>query len=205
MKYSKEAYVALEMIEKIAGENQILLKKLSLGDDWSFIIKCVAFTESILNRALVSQTKSEVFEKIFSRLSISTKINMAYELGLFTSKYEKLFLEYLVSLRNKLAHDPKEMDFSFQEYFSKMTKQELDNFKTHMKIDNDEKDDEYYGFIFKHPKDGIWVLLNSVLAVLVFRQEFNKVEKWTNFESEDYGKTLLTNFVDDQMSEEHNE
>ena len=191
MKYSKEVFYALEGIEKIAGDNQAILKKISLGDDWSFIIKCIALTESTLNRALVSQTKTEVFEKVFSRLSISTKLNMAYELGLFTSKYEKIFLEYLVSLRNKLAHDPNEIDFSFQEYFSKMTKQELDTFKNHMKIDNDKKDDEYYGFIFRHPKDGIWILLNSVLAVLVFRQEFNKVEKWIDFESEDYGKTFI--------------
>jgi len=201
MKYSKEAYEALEKIGLIATDNMRKLKQIALGDDWSFIIKIIAIAESALNHLLTSQTKDTKFEKIFSKISISSKLNMAYELGFFTSKYEKTFLEYLISLRNKVAHDPDEMDFSFERYFKQMSDSERNDFKNHMKIDDEKKDDEYYQFIFKYPKEGILIITNSILSVFIFRQEFSKVENWVgeySFEN----KSILTELIETSISDE---
>ncbi len=201
MKYSKDVYDALEKISQIGSDNMKKLKQIALNDDWSFIIKMIAIVESALNRLLTSQTKDTKFEKIFSKISISSKLNMAYELGFFTSKYEKTFLEYLVSLRNKVAHDPDEMDFSFKQYFIQMNENERNDFKNHMKMDNEKKDDEYYHFIFNYPKEGILIITNSILSVFAFRQEFNKVEKWV----EEYtleNKSLLTEIIDASINDE---
>jgi hypothetical protein len=201
MKYSKEAYDALEKIGIIAADNMKKLYKIKMGDDWSFIIKIIAIVESALNRLLTSQTKDSKFEKIFSKISISSKLSMAYELGFFTSKYEKTFLEFLITLRNKVAHDPDEMDFSFEHYFKQMSDNERNDFKNHMKIDNEKKDEEYYQFIFKYPKEGILIITNSILSVFAFRQEINKVENWIDEYSLE-NKSILSGLIDTSIKDE---
>jgi len=200
-KMSKEVYEALSKIGEIAAENQRKLKKIAEGDDWSFVLKCMAIVESALDRLLASKTKDPKFESIFSKMSISSKLNMADDLGFFTSKKERGLLEYLISLRNRLAHDPEEIDFSFKNYFDTMTSDERNKFRSCMKIDDEEKDDGYYGFIYSHPKDGIWILVNTILSVFAFRQEFNKVTNWIDETSLVGGRSLLSELIDRQMDE----
>lgn len=180
IKFSKEVHEKYEAISVIAERNLDKLKYISSGDDWSFILKTMALVESALNRLLVSQTKDAKFEKVFSRMSISNKINIAYDLSFFTSKYEKMFLEYLVELRNKLAHDPDEMDFNFEKYFSMMTYKEKQLFEKRVVINDEKKDKEYYEFIYKYPKQALLIMVNSILSVFAFRQGFNEVTNWVD-------------------------
>jgi hypothetical protein len=201
LKFSKEANIAFEKISDIANGNLAKLEKMQKGDDWSFIIKCIALVESSLNRLLTSKTKDDKFEKLFGKMSVSSKINMAFELGFFTSKYEKNFINYLISLRNKLAHDPNEIDFRFTTFFECMTNDEMNQFKKNMKIDDEEKDDTYYDFILKYPKEGISVLLNSILSVFAYHQEFNKVNNWIDESSYTDGRSILSDFIDNQISD----
>lgn len=105
---------------------------LSNESDWSFVIKMQTVTEAILTNALIEITEEKQIKEIIERLPLADakigKIALARNLGLLTAEQHR-FIRRMAELRNKLAHDIDETNFSFSEYYSRMTSEKYNEWK----------------------------------------------------------------------------
>ena len=147
------------------------------GDDWSFIIKLVAIIESTLTRLLLEKSGDNNFISFFETISVSRKVDLLFELGLCPLE-GKTFIKYLLKLRNKLAHDPNEIDFKFNDFVKKLDKNQRNELLKSINISKDNKfNEDYRKLVFDNTKTAIWVNILPLLLVLDYTRETLKMEK----------------------------
>ena len=146
-------------------------------DDWSFVIKVVAIIESTLTKLLLEKSGDIKFTKLFESISVSRKMDLLFELGLCTSE-GKTFIKYLLKLRNKLAHDPDELDFNFEKFIKELNKTQRNELLKSINISKNNKyNDSYRKLIFEDTKNAIWINILPLLLVFDFTRETLKMEK----------------------------
>ena len=182
MAISKEDFV--KKIDELYKLNEAKTKEYSEklyfivnGDDWSFIIKLVAIIESTLTKLLLEKSGDVNFTKFFESVSVSRKIDLLFELEL-CSLEGKNFIKYLLKLRNKLAHDPNELDFNFADYINELDKNQKNELLQSINIaKNNEYKDSYKKLLFNDTKVAIWINILPLLLALDFTRETLKMEK----------------------------
>jgi len=117
------------------------------------------------------------FTKLFESISVSRKMDLLFELGLCTSE-GKTFIKYLLKLRNKLAHDPDELDFNFEKFIKELNKTQRNELLKSINISKKNKyNDSYRKLIFEDTKNAIWINILPLLLVFDFTRETLKMEK----------------------------
>lgn len=106
-------------------------RELFQEDDWSFVIKLNALVEASATHALVSCLQAPQLEDHFSSLDLGNtkhgKIVLLKALGSLTSE-QVAVLQLLYQLRNKLAHNIRQVTFQFTDYLAGLDKQQRANF-----------------------------------------------------------------------------
>ncbi|RZG09022.1 hypothetical protein EXT48_02315 [Pseudoalteromonas sp. CO348] len=107
------------------NENKDLLLKLVEEDDWSFVIKIHAFIEAMVTELIITQISDSRIKSTVERLPLSdgqaSKLKMVKELNLLNSN-ERKFIRYFSSLRNELAHNIENVNFTFEGYINSLDK-----------------------------------------------------------------------------------
>jgi hypothetical protein len=105
---------------------QDFLAKLGAGDDWSFVIKAQTLIEEALTNMLVSHIGEPRLTRHVRSLPLIgepvSKLALGKDLDL-VSKPQRRFIQTLANLRNQLAHQPEHTTFTFQSYFSSLSKE----------------------------------------------------------------------------------
>lgn len=95
------------------------LSRLLDEDDWSFIIKSVAFVEAILSNAITASVNDSRIADAVSRLFLRDKLRFAKSLGLVHKDGAK-FIDKLADMRNAAAHDIHAMNFCIVEFLNRI-------------------------------------------------------------------------------------
>lgn len=105
------------------------LKALLSQDDWSFIIKAHALVESALTYMLAS-TLDPRLSDIFARINVggrSGKLAFLEALDLL-DEGQRGFIRKLSELRNSVAHDVKNANFTFEIHIANLTAEQKSQF-----------------------------------------------------------------------------
>lgn len=110
----------LQTISELLGLRADLLTDLLFleGSDWSFLIKTNALLETATVVLLTDHLGKPELQDFFAQeLEMSQRIKMLRALDVI-SEAEMKMLQALGRMRNNLAHNAKETDFTFAAYFS---------------------------------------------------------------------------------------
>lgn len=135
-------------------------------DDWSFVIKTTAFFEAIITQLLVKFVGNDKLSVLFDKMPLNRKIHYLHEFNL-CSKQEMNFLNYYSSLRNKLAHNITDINFSFKELIDNFSDSEKRDFINKIKIEDEEQTEDQKKLLLSNPKIALWVILSS-LGLMLF-------------------------------------
>lgn len=135
-------------------------------DDWSFVIKLSALFEAASTQLLTTRLGAPILEESFAHLDYGNqkfgKLTLLSKLNCL-SKNEAKFLQLMLALRNKLAHNIANVLFSFPEYVKNLDAQQRRNFVTDVRAGADERifwNCEFRlrtDFILAYPKSAIWM------------------------------------------------
>lgn len=117
-------------IERLINAAPGSLATLDKTDDWSFVIKAHAFLEgsiSLLLSASLDPRLRSVFNKLELGRQETGKLEFCKALDLLDSA-ERGFIRALSQLRNRLAHDPRYIAFSFTPYLESLDTQQRQSF-----------------------------------------------------------------------------
>ena len=124
----------LQITSELLGLRPMLLTDLLFLEtsDWAFLIKTYALLESATVALLTEHlAKPELQEFFAQELEMSQRIKMARALNLISDGEMKV-LQALGKMRNTLAHNARETDFTFAKYFENKDRKRsfADNFAT---------------------------------------------------------------------------
>ena len=86
-------------------------------DDWSFVVKSHALLEVAVCALLVVHLRKTELDGVLSeKVEMSARIEMTKALGL-TSEADRKAMRALSTLRNRLVHNAKDTNFTFEEHF----------------------------------------------------------------------------------------
>jgi len=112
------------LIESLKDRNAFM-RKLSDGDDWSFVIKAQTLIEAAVTQAVISQIGDERIKKTIELMPLVgdevSKLGLSKSFGLLTAE-QRRFVKKMASLRNNLAHRPENVDFEFKNFISSLEK-----------------------------------------------------------------------------------
>jgi len=187
-----------ELFETYKTNLEDYSKKLSIivnDNDWSFVIKLVAIIDSTITKLILEKSGDTKFISLFESISISRKLDLLFELGLCTSEC-KTFIKYLLKLRNKLAHNPNELDFNFKNYIEELDKNQKNELLQSINISKDNKhSDNYKKLIFDDTKTAIWINILPLLLVFDFTRETLKKLKEIDEISATTSEELLKKYL----------
>ena len=175
----------IEDVQKISKEMRIpinFLIDLKENDDWSFIIKMHAFLEALISHSISETIHRNELTDILSHLDMGNtqygKIIISEKLGLIGSDGKK-FLMKLNNLRNHLAHNVHEINFSFSSYLESLDKNQKKEFLksfSYFTTDEDMRDhyDVVADIVFNHPKDALWLCAMHFTAIIWWKKEIEK-------------------------------
>lgn len=147
------------------------LAKIAENDDWSFLIKAVAILDSSATRLLVARLGDSRFERLIHRMSFSAKVDLLFDLDL-CDKQMKRMMNQLASMRNRLAHDPNEMNFTFKSYIRAMSGAQRKRFVLSIQVRAEGNGNpQLEKLTLTRTKVAIWVNLVSLLSVLALEEE----------------------------------
>jgi hypothetical protein len=111
----------------------LLTELMTDGDDWSFVIKSHAVIEGAVTHLIVATIRQPQVHDVFARLELSNeatgKLAVAKKLDLLPKPHRR-FIRALSELRNQLAHDVRNVDFSFSSYLAQMDAGQRKTFDT---------------------------------------------------------------------------
>jgi hypothetical protein len=118
MEEPNSASAGLRLLAKILGlREEFLIDLFADPDDWSFVVKSHALLESIICTLLAMHLRKQKLEALFAEeIEMNARIEMTKALGITTSEDRKA-MHALGKLRNKLVHNAKDTNFTFNEYF----------------------------------------------------------------------------------------
>jgi hypothetical protein len=119
---SHSLFETFDELEKSLGAPAGSLYSMTKTDDWSLIIKAHALIEGAVSQLLADSLDSRL-QPIFERLELGRvqtgKLEFAKHLELVSGEHRE-FIKTLSSLRNKLAHDLRHLNFSFESYLESL-------------------------------------------------------------------------------------
>ncbi|WP_040508528.1 hypothetical protein [Leptospira wolffii] len=143
--------------------------KIIKDDDWSFIIKSQAVLESSVLNLLIAKSGDQKFEKYFNRLSLNAKVELLKDLDLCSNSIKR-YIQSISQLRNRLAHDPEEISFSFKKLIKNMSPSDKKNFINSFNINNENPlSEEFKKLILSKTKSAIY--LNTITIIVLFSFE----------------------------------
>lgn len=166
----------VRILEAQLGIRPGFFNELMRETDWGFIIKLHAFIEAALTEAICSHTgHTEQLRSVVARLDTANnqygKIAFAKALGIIEKPHRR-FISELCTLRNNLAHDVRQADFSFSEYMGSLTEQERYNFCISLSLDELFRNDcvdgglQIISFVNEVPKFGICMAASILISDL---------------------------------------
>jgi hypothetical protein len=118
-------------LQKKLGLPGDFFKNLMIHDDWSFVIKLHALIEASCTSLIIYHLDEPELVPIISRLETSNgdigKLAILKALGLLSENYRK-YIRSLSQLRNRLAHNVSNCDFSLSAYVAGMDSNQLKSF-----------------------------------------------------------------------------
>lgn len=164
------------------------LSSLLDEDDWSFIIKAVAFVEAILSNAITASVNDVRIADAVSRLFLRDKLRFAKSLGLIHKDGAK-FIDKLADMRNAAAHDIHAINFRISEFLNGMQNAErevtikalayfaaADDLRDHLPIIKEK--------VINDPKGSVWYSLVHFVAVMWWKKENAKMSHIVNIYEE---------------------
>lgn len=146
-------------------------EKLLAEDDWSFVIKLNALVEAACTDALVARFHAPELAEGLASLDLGHqrhgKVKLLTTSGALEKEQAKV-LQLLYELRNKLAHDVRQVSFSFSAHLAAMGAAKKIAFikcaghgvkPEVMGVDRDT-------FVAENPKLSLWITVSEVLACL---------------------------------------
>lgn len=128
----------VRLLEKRLKVPEHSLMDLIAENDWSLVIKGHALIEGAIS-ILLTDTLDARLQSAFVRLPLSEakigKIEFARLLDLVSDE-ERKFVRLLSELRNKLAHDPRNLSFTFESYLTSLDANQKRNFLKTTAIDS---------------------------------------------------------------------
>jgi hypothetical protein len=151
-------------------EKQTYLNALWDDDDWAFVIKAQALIEDAITGAILAHAGEENLRKTVIAMPLVgevSKLDLSKDLGILDAS-QRRFVKRLAALRNKLAHRPDHVSFSFDGYVSSLSKDERRDWKESIPwFDNSEKSGRKWGEIaLKNPRAAIYIA-TFILASLL--------------------------------------
>jgi hypothetical protein len=168
----EEALERLEQIEAKLSLPRRFYLALREEDDWSFVIKLSALFEAASTQLLTVRLGAPMLEDSFSHLDYGDqrfgKLTLLSKLGCLSGEEVK-FLQLMLELRNKLAHNIANVSFSFSKYVCDLDAQRQRKFATEVRAGADEmifwncEDRPREEFILAYPRFSIWMTGADVL------------------------------------------
>ena len=151
-------------LNELHGVAKEAISNLDTDDDWTFVIKIHALLEASLNMILIHNLgkKMTPFIVLLETGNIENgKLAWVKQLELMPKQHMD-FIRILGPLRNKLAHNPKNLEFSFSEWITNLEDAKRKNFlKAVREIRNNPPSTrgnvaEIDKQALSNPKDAIW-------------------------------------------------
>ena len=145
------------------------LEDLRLEDDWSFVIKTHALVEAAVSHQLSQELLDTKLMPVFRQLPLGErnfgKLKFARELGLLSKGYCQ-FISGLSILRNRIAHNVEEIQFTFKGWLEQMEKnQRSEIFKRFDCFVESKEDKQSWRLIWeRQPKEVFWAGTLMVLS-----------------------------------------
>lgn len=121
-----------EFLSKSLGVHPYFFAHLGKDDDWAFIIKTHALLEGALNHLLTRHFGDPRLADVFSKLENNDtrrgKLAFVGALELLPKEYQS-FIKMLGEIRNKVAHDVKNLGFDLRTHVGNFDKQQLKKWK----------------------------------------------------------------------------
>ncbi len=176
-------FSGLAKYEKDKSLPQDFFKKLLYEDDWSFVIKIHTLIEAAVSESLAAVINPKLLV-VFQQLSLGDtrtgKLKFAEAFGLLNENQLK-FIKLLSNIRNKLAHDIKNIDFNFSDYIANLDTNQSNNFsKVLTSLFVDENKTFYSQEVKKETKLIIWLNSVSIINSTAFSMVEAKFEKLQN-------------------------
>jgi hypothetical protein len=164
----KEIEDAIKNVESRLGVATGFFDLLENEDDWSFVIKSHALIETSCSELLTIYFRKPSLENIFSRLELGEKytgkIAFLSCLELLNTN-ERKYIQELSSLRNKLVHSSKNLNFKFSEHVEGMDANQKNTFVNAFSV-GAEITPQLKSQILKNPKHTIWQNLKYLIAII---------------------------------------
>jgi hypothetical protein len=120
--------VFLDWCRQKLGIPNSVFHRLDTDDDWTVVIKAHAGIEAALNRLILNNLKDERLANIVGHMQTGDrdegKMAFVKALDLLPSEIVR-FITMLSRLRNKLVHNIKNVDFSFDVWVSEMDSSQI--------------------------------------------------------------------------------
>jgi len=161
--------------ESELGLSANFLVSLMNESDWSFVIKLNALIEAACTDSLVALLYAPELRDALSALDLAHpkygKIALLRTMGSITSQQASV-LQEIYQLRNKLAHNVHQVNFSFRAHIAGLDKQQKRNFAARAghslrePLNLHGKNYTALEFVVAAPKFSIWLSVSEILACL---------------------------------------
>lgn len=166
-------------LETKVGLPQNFVHRLVEEDDWSFIIKLNALVEASATHLLATKLKAPEIIDNLSHLDLGNrkfgKLALLRNLGCISADENK-FLQAILEIRNKLAHDVRQVNFTLSDYIAALDPNQKKTFVNAVKCGNqtiywncEEQPREKY--ILSHPKLLVFLTAANILISMHLQQE----------------------------------
>ena len=175
-----EMFKDINDFEKRLGLPLNFYQNLFKEDDWSFVIKISALFEAACTHILSIKLRAPELESAFSHLEQENtkygKIVLLKKMGAISNSQYK-FLNNLATLRNQLAHNIDNVNFTFSKHTETLDANQKKNFISNYGyncsdvIELKGKNIPRNEFILSNAKEVIWFTAADILACLYLEIE----------------------------------
>ena len=184
--------------EKRLGLPKGFYERLLREDDWSFVIKLSALFEGACTHVLTTRLHAPKLVDAFAHLDLLNskvgKVSLLRELDAVSPEQASI-IRHVGELRNMLAHNVRNVGFSFTEHVAKLDKNQLDKLTKnfgHGLNETIEIGDQHVAreqFVRENPKMSLWLSAAEVIACLYL--EFKVAELHVKQIATDEFKSLI--------------
>lgn len=158
-----------EYFDNLRTKNDRIFE-LTDGDDWSFVIKTQTMIESALTNAVLANIGEEKLRKTFQVMPLVgevSKLTISKDLGVTTSE-QRRFITTMASLRNRLAHNPEDGEFTFAEYLASLNSDQRKSWQQSIPwfAESPEARQEWGEPVLKSAKVVIYIAATTLVALL---------------------------------------
>ena len=167
--------------EKRLGLPKGFYERLLREDDWSFVIKLSALFEGACTHVLTTRLHAPKLVDAFAHLDLLNskvgKVSLLRELDAVSPEQASI-IRHVGELRNMLAHNVRNVGFSFTEHVANLDKNQLDKLTKnfgHGLNETIEIGDQHVTreqFVRENPKMSLWLTAAEVIACLYLEFKF---------------------------------